>query len=116
MSKSDVCQSCGITRSQLSETPWWHPNGFTCKPCQQKVDAAAKSEALAKFAEAELDDSDFEYQDECKCPHCATVIHIETEEYGDKDMECETCGGEFLLQVEYAVTFTTTVIGQRITA
>jgi hypothetical protein len=115
MSNPDVCQSCSTPRSELKETPWWHPEGFTCKPCQAKVDAAAKAEALAKFAEAEFDDSDFEYQDECKCPHCATVIHIESEDYGDRNMECDTCGGEFELTTEYNVTFTTRVIGERIT-
>lgn len=91
-------------------------DGFICKPCQDREDAAAKAEALAKFSAAEYDDSDFEGQDECKCPHCATVIHIESEDYSDKNMDCDTCCGAFRLQLEYSVTFTTTVIGERITA
>ncbi|ALE00129.1 hypothetical protein PSYRMG_04675 [Pseudomonas syringae UMAF0158] len=31
-------------------------------------------------------------------------------------MDCDTCGGLFSLQLEYSLTFTTTVIGERITA
>mgnify|MGYP006181861393 CR=1 FL=1 len=31
-------------------------------------------------------------------------------------MSCDTCGGEFKLVTEYTVQFTTTVIGERITA
>ncbi|MEG1082304.1 MAG: hypothetical protein RSE44_27575, partial [Pseudomonas sp.] len=115
MSKPDVCQSCGTHRSELTDTPWWHPEGFTCKPCQAKVDAAAKAEALAKFAEAEYCDSDFEYQDECKCPHCATAIHLESEDHKDQKMTCDVCGGRFELTLNYEVTYSTAVIGERVT-
>jgi hypothetical protein len=59
---------------------------------------------------------DYRNLDECKCPHCATVIHIEAEDYGDKNMECDTCKGLFELTTEYSVSFTTKVIGERITA
>jgi hypothetical protein len=44
------------------------------------------------------------------------VIHLETDGYGDKNMICDTCGSEFELVTEYTVQFTTTVIGDRITA
>ena len=54
--------------------------------------------------------------DECKCPHCATIIHIEGEDYRDQNMECDTCGGMFGLRIEYEPSFTTTVIGERVTA
>ncbi|MGN9498045.1 hypothetical protein [Pseudomonas syringae] len=114
--KHNVCRLCSTHRSKLTETPWGHPDGFTCKPCQDAEDAVAKAEALAKVAEAEYDEWDYRDQSECKCPHCATVIHIESEDYGDKNMDCDTCGGLFSLQLEYSVTFTTTVIGERITS
>lgn len=114
--KHNVCRLCSTHRSKLTEAPWGHPDGFTCKPCQDAEDAAAKAAALAKFAESEYDEWDFQDQDECKCPHCATVIHIETEDYGDKNMKCDTCEGLFEMTVEYSVSFTTTVIGDRITA
>ncbi|MDP0995313.1 hypothetical protein, partial [Klebsiella pneumoniae] len=84
--------------------------------CQDAEDAVAKAKALAKVAESEYDEWDYRGQDECKCPHCATVIHVESEDYGDKTMNCDTCGGEFEMVVEYAVQFTTTVIGERLTA
>ncbi|MGH8387907.1 MAG: hypothetical protein ACRESJ_20875 [Pseudomonas sp.] len=100
----------------LTETPWGHPDGFTCKPCQDTEDAEAKAAALAKVAESEYDEWDYHGLDECKCPHCATVIHIEAEDYGDKNMECDTCNGLFELTTEYSVSFTTMVIGERITA
>jgi len=67
-------------------------------------------------ADSDYDECDYRAQDECKCPHCATVIHIESEDYGDKNMDCDTCGGQFELTTEYSVTFTTKVIGERITA
>lgn len=114
--KHNVCRLCGTHRSKLTETPWGHPDGFTCKPCQDAEDAVTKAEALAKVAETDYDEWDYRCQDECKCPHCATVIHIEAEDYGDKNMACDTCGGEFYLVTEYTVQFTTTVIGECITA
>ena len=114
--KHNVCRLCSTHRSKLTEAPWGHPEGFTCKPCQDAVDAVAKAAALAKVAESDYDEWDYRNLDECKCPHCATVIHIETEDYGDKNMECDTCDGLFELTIEYSVTFTTKVIGERITA
>ena len=114
--KHNVCRLCTTHRSKLTEIPWGHPDGFTCKPCQDAEDAKAKAAALAKVAESDYDEWDYRGLDECKCPHCATVIHIEAEDYGDKNMDCDTCGGEFELTTEYSVTFTTKVIGERITA
>jgi len=114
--KHNVCRLCSTRRSKLTETPWGHPDGFTCKPCQDAEDVVVKAAALAKVAESDYDEWDYRAQDECKCPHCATVIHIESEDYGDKNMNCDTCGGGFELVVEYTVQFTTTVIGERLTA
>ena len=114
--KHNVCRLCSIHRSKLKETPRGHPEGFTCKPCQDAEDAVAKAAALAKVAQTDYDEWDYRNLDECKCPHCATVINIETEDYGDKNMECDTCNGLFELATEYSVSFTTKVIGERITA
>ena len=112
----DVCRLCSINRSKLTETPWGHPDGFTCKPCQDAEDAVAKAAALARVAETDYDEWDYRNLGECKCPHCATVIHIEAEDYRDQNMECDTCGGLFELQIEFEPNFTTTVIGERVTA
>lgn len=90
-------------------------DGVTCKPCQKRLDAAAKAEALAKFAKAEYD-SNVDSRDECKCPHCAAVIHIETEDYDAKKMSCDVCTGPFELTLNYEVAFSTKVIGERVTA
>ncbi|QOQ76450.1 hypothetical protein IMF22_05165 [Pseudomonas poae] len=114
--KHNVCRLCSTHRSKLTEAPWGHPDGFTCKPCQDAEDAFAKAAALAKVAETDYDEWDYRNLDECKCPHCATVVHIEAEDYGDKNMECDTCKGLFELTTEYSVSFTTKVIGERITA
>ena len=113
--KHNISRLCSTHRSKLTETPWGHPEGFTCKPCQDAEDTLAKAEALAKVAETDYDEWDYRNLDECKCPHCATVIHIEAEDYGDKNMECDTCKGWFELTTEYSVTFTTKVIGDRVT-
>ena len=48
----DVCRLCSTHRSKLTETPWGHPNGFTCKSCHDAEDAVAKAAALAKIAES----------------------------------------------------------------
>jgi DNA-directed RNA polymerase subunit RPC12/RpoP len=112
----NVCTTCGAHRSTLTETPWGTHDGFRCKPCQDRIDAEAKAEALAKVAENGYDEWDYHAQDQCKCPHCATGIYIETEDYGDKNMDCATCGGQFELTTEYSVTFTTRVIGDRVVA
>jgi hypothetical protein len=96
--------------------PWGHPDGFTCKPCQYAEDAKTKAEALVKVAERDYDEWDYRGQDECKYPNCATVMHLESEDYGDKSMDCDTCGGQFELTTEHSVIFTNKVIGERITA
>jgi predicted Zn finger-like uncharacterized protein len=114
--KHNVCRLCSIHRSKITEIPWGHPYGWTCKPCQDAEDAQAKATALAKVAESDYDEWDYRSQDECKCPHCATVIHIESEDYGDKNMKCDACNGMFELVTEHSVSFTTKVIGERITA
>ena len=114
--KHNVCRLCSTHRSKLTETPWGHPEGFTCKPCQDAEDAVAKAAALARVAETDYDEWDYRNLGECKCPHCATVIHIEAEDYRDQNMECGTCGGLFGLQIECEPSFTTTVIGERVTA
>lgn len=114
--KHNVCRLCGTHRSKLTETPWGHPDGFTCKSCQDAENAVAKAAALAKVAETDYDKWDYRNLDECKCPHCDTVIHIESADYGDKNMECDTCNGLFELTTEYTVSFTTKAIGERITA
>lgn len=62
--KHNVCRLCSTHRSKLTETPWGHPDGFTCKPCQGAEDAVAKAAALAKVAESEYDEWDYRSQDE----------------------------------------------------
>jgi len=116
--KHNVCVRCSTHRSKLTETPWGHPDGFMCKPCGDVLAAIAKAEALTKFAEEGYDDHDFQHMDECKCPHCATKVHLESEDYGSgsKTMTCSTCNGAFSLEIEYTPSFTTTVIGERVTA
>ncbi|WP_300747230.1 hypothetical protein [Pseudomonas sp.] len=57
--KHNVCRLCSTHRSKLTETPWGHPDGFTCKPCQDAEDAVAKAAALAKVAETGYDEWDY---------------------------------------------------------
>lgn len=109
---------CELRCSQIhaNRHPLGPSDGFICKPCRDQEDVTAKAAVLAKVAEAEYDKWDYRNQDERKCPQCATVIHIESEDYADKNMDGNTCAGLFSLQLEYCVTFTTTVIGERVTA
>ncbi|MFV3292363.1 MULTISPECIES: hypothetical protein [Pseudomonas] len=114
--KHNVCEGCGTHRSKLTETPYGVRNGFLCVPCNDLQRAAEKASALAKVAESPYDEWDYRAQDQCKCPHCASVIHIESDDHQDKNMSCDVCEGEFELSLEYSVSYTTKVIGERITA
>jgi len=114
--KHDVCVTCGIHRSKLNNIPWGHRRGFRCKPCQDAIDEQTRREALAKVAAKEYDEHDYLWTAEPLCPHCASKIYYsgESPESYTGENECDICGGKYECEVDYSVTFTTTVIGDRV--
>lgn len=112
----DVCVDCGATRKEIKEVPWGICGvGFRCKPCQSKKDYRTKVEALEKFEKEEHSDYDFWHEYEIKCPHCGTIQSSDDRHESEKEIECETCEGLFDLEVEYSVSYSTSINGERVT-
>jgi hypothetical protein len=111
--KHDVCVTCGKSRKNLTATPWAHEQGFRCKPCQDALNAARKQEALSRVAESEYDESDYWGTDKVVCPHCASGYQPE-EGPPEGEEVCTVCGGKYEVEPEYTVTYTTTVVGERL--
>lgn len=110
--KHNACCDCQIPRDQLTETPWGGKRGWRCNPCQTKLDAQIRRNALEAFAEREYDEYDFQGTDTAMCPHCATSL---SECFEDGIEECPTCGGKFKVETKTTIRFTTSLIGERIT-
>lgn len=73
-----------------------------------------KKKALLKFEATEYKDQDFLSKDKILCPHCAEVYPSENI-YRKKVLTCGTCKGSFNLNVEIIRSYSTVVIGQRLT-
>lgn len=113
--KHDVCVDCGVHRSELTGTPWGVSNGrWRCQPCQTTLDNIRRAEALEKTNTEEYCKYDYIDQDTVLCPHCGTDQGT-GDVRGDFSDTCDVCGGEFKVTVEYTVTYSTEVIGTRIT-
>jgi hypothetical protein len=113
--KHDVCRTCSTHRADIKETPWGGKNGWQCKTCHAAEREALRSERLQEVNSEEYDELDFMGCDEVKCPHCGTS-HEPDEIIGGGEESCEVCGGSYSLEVEYSATYTTKVIGERVTA
>jgi hypothetical protein len=111
----DVCSICQIHRTKLEDIPWGGKHGWKCKPCQQRLDDTAKWEALNKVAETDYEEDDYLYNSNVICPHCATDQgHESCDGEPSEKSTCDTCGGEFSVEVNYAVDYSTQVIGERV--
>lgn len=111
----DRCEYCNIHRSKLTKNPWAHEYGFVCHSCEDARKAKEKQEALKKVAENDYNEFDYMYQNEIKCPHCSTILRQdEPSDYDGTHEICECCDGEFSIEVETQVTYTTAVVGERL--
>jgi hypothetical protein len=112
--KHDVCLTCGIPRDQLKETPWGAVNGFNCKPCVEKEDAAIRAAALQRAEENEKDSLDYYRNDKITCPYCDAEFD-ESERYDadGEQIECHECGNTFALTANHEVTWTMTKIKEK---
>lgn len=109
----NVCVDCQTHRSEIVGSAWGTREGFRCSPCQTALDQKLKREALEKVASNDYDEWDYKHNDEIVCPHCGTSY--EPDEPRDGKETCDICGGEYELEIEYSVTYSTTVVGERIT-
>jgi hypothetical protein len=110
----DVCRTCRAPRSQFKDSVWGGKCGWQCKPCHDYEHAIARRKALESVAEKEYDDLDYKYNDEVVCPHCGTEWEPDCE-IPEGEQVCEVCGGKYLCEPNYEITYNTTVIGKRIT-
>jgi hypothetical protein len=105
----DRCVTCNCSRAELAEAPWGaRDGGWRCKPCQEKLDAARKAEALAAAEANGHSEDDCVYTSDIICPYCATKQNSDARHESAQGLECGTCGGKFDLEVEWSPSYTTT--------
>lgn len=110
----DVCVTCQIPRTEISGGAWGHKRGFRCKPCQSTLDAEERASKLKSVSDSEYDEYDYLFQDEIICPHCGDKTEPEGEQNSDSE-ECEVCGGDYSIETNVEVTYSTRVVGERVT-
>ena len=111
--KHDVCSCCSKPRSHFKGSVWGGQNGWTCNSCTEIKANILKQERLEAVASEDYNEWDYYNESEMKCPHCATTYQQDEGE-PDEDQECHVCGGEFTVTVEYSVTYSTEVKGERL--
>jgi hypothetical protein len=108
----DRCVTCNCTRADLTETPWGAcDGGWRCKPCQSRLDAASKAEALAAAQAKGHGEDDCVYTDKIICPYCATAQSSDDRHQNADGLECSTCDGVFDLEVDWTPSYTTKKAG-----
>jgi hypothetical protein len=105
--KHNVCIACGTHRSALTETPWGHPDGFICKPCNDLKHEREKKDALDAAQLKGHSEEDCEFTSEIICPCCASTISSDDIHQSQKEMECDVCDAVFDVEVDYSVSYTT---------
>ena len=111
------CISCGTHRTDLTETPWGHQDGFICKPCVDTRDSEIRKQAFSKFREDKLSYYDFRNNATIKCPHCGSDNGDGSDNGlsdNEADLSCQVCEGEFTVNIEYQLSYTTSVIGEQL--
>jgi hypothetical protein len=113
--RHNICSSCSIPSKNLEEgvKRWGGKKGWTCGTCKDIKDLEIRETAFEKFNEEEHSEWDFTSNDEIICPHCGTELSSD-EVYESQDMECYVCEGEIEVDVEFALTYSTSVKGKRV--
>ena len=117
----DKCVTCQQPRSAQTQHVWGCSNNtWRCAACQTRLVSERKQTALKRVAKAversgEYDKWEYQSQDNIKCPHCATEHEPCTADGVPEGEEtCDTCGGAYNVEPEYSISYTTTVIGERL--
>jgi len=106
----DRCITCGTHREELTETPWGHPDGFQCKPCREKEHEMEKEEALRKAKEIGHSEHNCYYKSKIICPVCASECsNDDMHDPGEHEIECYVCDTEFVVEIEYEVSYSSTL-------
>lgn len=118
--KHNVCRTCGIPRSELNEAVYGGRHGWQCASCEAKEKLAAKIKALQavqeKIESGEYGSWDYLGQDNIKCPHCDNEYEPCTADGVPEGEEtCDVCDGKFSIEPEYSITYSTQIIGDRVT-
>ena len=111
----DVCRTCGRCRAEFKGNVWGGMNGWQCNDCNDAERKALRAERLAKVAEKDYDEWDYMHTDEVVCPHCGSSYEPDSGEEQSGPEVCEVCEGKYSVETEYEVTYSTSVIGDRIT-
>lgn len=111
----DNCVTCGINRGDIDHTPWGVAGGWRCRDCQDKIDYSKKVLALEKYESGSHGELDTCHEDDIICPHCGTVQCSDDVHENSYDEICETCGGSYDLEINYSVSYSTEIKGDRIT-
>lgn len=110
----NVCKVCSIPRKEIVGSAWGGSNGWTCDPCYQAEKLKIKKKALEEFNKAEYSELDFMYMDSIKCPHCGSGISSD-DIHENTEGECGVCDGRVSIEVEWTPSYSTSIIGERIT-
>ena len=102
----NVCRSCQIHRSKLTDTPWGGKEGWQCKPCADAEHKADKEDALAAMPD-EHDEWDYQGLDEITCPYCNYEFSdsFESADNNEEDHECPRCDNTFTVTAEHSLSF-----------
>jgi hypothetical protein len=101
------CITCGTHRKELTETPWGHPDGFQCKPCHKREHQVQKEEALREARERGHSEDDCWNTNKIICPVCASECsNDDMYEPGEHEKTCYVCDAEFIVEIEYEVSYT----------
>lgn len=109
----NVCRTCKTPRSEIKDSVWGGKHGWQCNSCEAEESLKRKRDALAAVADEEFDEWDFRNNDEVVCPHCKSKYN--PDEPRDGAQTCDVCDGEYELEIEYSVSYTTKLKGERLT-
>ena len=114
--KHDGCESCGCSRGDFEGNAWGSRNGWICGPCYDKEWKEARWKALSAVAAMGDDKIDCEYNSNIVCPHCASVVEPCTADgLPEGEEECCVCGGVYYIEPDVEITYSTKIVGERVT-